>query len=90
MDTKQEIEKLNARATEVNTQIVQAKTKKELAEKRVKELLKELGYSPDLTRDEITKIIEECDQTEAQKIKKFREDIEKAEKILGISQEETV
>ena len=87
MDTKKEIQELNERAKAVNEAIVAARTKKEMAEKRVKELLSELGYSTDLTREEIEKVIEECEASERAKIDKFRSDIEEAEKILNISKE---
>lgn len=78
--TKEFIEDLKKRASEVNNKIIQASTKKEIAQKRVKELLAELGYDSDsMSNEEILALIEKLEKEEAEKVDKFKQEIEAAE-----------
>lgn len=78
--TKEFIEDLKKRASEVNNKIIQASTKKEIAQKRVKELLTELGYDSDsMSNEEILALIEKLEKEEAKKVDKFKQEIEAAE-----------
>ena len=83
--SKEALEALKKRAADVNNKIIAATTKKELAQKRVLELLNELGYeNPEqLSNEEILKIIEDLEQKEAEKVDKFEKEIEAAEKVLN-------
>lgn len=83
--SKEKIDELKKRAQTINNKIVEANTKKEIAQKRVKELLFELGYdnAETLSNDEILEIINNLEQKEHDKAAKFEEQIKKAEEILN-------
>lgn len=89
--TKEQIESLKKRAQDVNTRIVSVTTKKEMAQKRVTELLNELGIdSTGLSSEDILNKINELEQKETDKVNKFKESIEAAEKILNAQENEVL
>ena len=82
--SKEKIESLKKRAQDVNNKIVAATTRKEMAQKRVKELLKELGYDAEsMSNSQILDVINQLEQKESEKAASFEKEIIAAENVLN-------
>lgn len=82
--SKEKIESLKKRAQDVNNKIVAATIRKEMAQKRVKELLKELGYDAEsMSNSQILEVINQLEQKESEKAASFEKEIIAAENVLN-------
>lgn len=73
---------LRERAEAINTAIITAEAKKQIAEKRVQELLKEMGYDENMSPDKIQELIETLEKEEEEKLVLLEKEIIEAEEIL--------
>lgn len=82
MATKEEIESLKRRASDVNNKIISLNTKKEIATKEIQSILEELGYNKDMKLDEVEQLLEKLMTKENEEFEAFKSKVEETEKII--------
>ena len=83
MVTKEEIEALKKRASEVNNKIISLNTKKDIAKKEIQAILEELGYDKDMPLEEVEKLIETLMKQETEQFNEFKSKVEDTEKLIN-------
>ena len=82
MVTKEEIESLKKRASEVNNKIISLNTKKEIAQKEIQTLLEELGYDKNMSIEEVQNLVETLIKEETEQFNAFKTKVESTEKVI--------